>query len=291
MEKLKNLFNQHKKASLLALFALIVFVGFSVTSALNVAERRASDAAQEQQTEETEQTGSETDGQEDGTEDTDVSLTDSQEELIAAYDEKTESLIETLCASVWSANDGKYTLRFHDTYYTETVNGNEETHPYAIATVEYGTNGSDTEIDTIVFETDTGSHIATYSLVKSAESESAGQSTIESSSMFSLKDASYERTDAVAQIDISGLNSEITELLGDTEKLTTELSSWCSVHYPVATKAVWSKSVTIDYDADIVVTSFSLGTSDSDAETMTGTTSQVVSVTYSRSTGEYEFDL
>lgn len=41
MDKIKAIVSQHKKASLLALFALIVFVGFSVTSAMNVAQRRA----------------------------------------------------------------------------------------------------------------------------------------------------------------------------------------------------------------------------------------------------------
>ena len=40
MEKIKTLVSQHKKASLLALFALIVFIGFSATSAMNVARQR-----------------------------------------------------------------------------------------------------------------------------------------------------------------------------------------------------------------------------------------------------------
>ena len=43
MEKIKTLVSQHKKASLLALFALIVFIGFSATSAMNVARQRAAE--------------------------------------------------------------------------------------------------------------------------------------------------------------------------------------------------------------------------------------------------------
>ena len=39
MEKIKTLVSQHKKASLLTLFALIVFIGFSATSAMNVARQ------------------------------------------------------------------------------------------------------------------------------------------------------------------------------------------------------------------------------------------------------------
>lgn len=287
MKKLKNLISQHRKASLLALFFLIVFVGFSATNAVNVAQHRDADAAQ-QESESTEQKDSGDKEDTDGA-DAKAALTDSQKKLIKGYDDKTKNLIETLCSSIWSANGGKYTLHFYDTYYTETVNGNEETHPYAISTVEYGTNGSDTEIDTIAFETDTGTHIATYSLVKSADSKSAGQSTVESTSMFQLKNASYERTDAVAKIKIAGLNSEITELLGDSDKLVSELSNWCSVHYPAATTATWSKNVTIDYNENIVVTSFSLGSDESD--TVTGNSASVVSVTYNRSDAAYEFDL
>lgn len=45
MEKIKTLVSQHKKASLLTLFALIVFIGFSATSAMNVARQRAAEEA------------------------------------------------------------------------------------------------------------------------------------------------------------------------------------------------------------------------------------------------------
>lgn len=288
MKKLRTFVEQHKRASLAAIFILIVFVGFSITNAMNVAQQRAIDAQQDSPV--TEQTGSGTENGETAEEEAvDVSLTDSQKKLIESYDDETENLIDTLCASVWSASGGKYTLRFHDTYYTETVNGNETVHPYAIATVEFGTNGSDSEIDTIVFETDTGTHIATYSIVKSADSDAAGSSTITSASMFSLQNASYERTDAVTQITISGLNSEITELFGgDTDTLTTELSHWCSTHYPVATDAVWSKNVTIDYEGNLLTTSFTINNDGSDE--ITGAAA-LVSVIYNRSTDTYEFEL
>lgn len=84
--------------------------------------------------------------------------------LIKEYDDKTKKLIETMSSSIWSSNGGKNTLRFYDSHYVENIDGVEEKHPYAIARIDYGTNGSDTEIDTIVFETDTGSHIVTYTL-------------------------------------------------------------------------------------------------------------------------------
>lgn len=156
MDKFKNLITQHKKASLLALFAIIVFTGFSITSAINVAHRRAVDSPTQ---------GDEAiEDVENNEQAIEVELTDSQMKLIKEYDDKTKKLIETMSSSIWSSNGGKNTLRFYDSYYVENIDGVEEKHPYAIARIDYGTNGSDTEIDTIVFETDTGSHIVTYAL-------------------------------------------------------------------------------------------------------------------------------
>ena len=150
MEKIKTLVSQHKKASLLTLFALIVFIGFSATSAMNVARQRAAEEAAK--TESVDEQGTSDDGKD---AEEKVELSSSQKKLIDGYDDETKKLIETLSASVFSANNGRNTLRFHDDYYVETVNGKEQNHSYAISTVEFGNNGSDSEIDRIVFETDT----------------------------------------------------------------------------------------------------------------------------------------
>lgn len=288
MEKLKNLIELHKKESILALFLLIVFIGFSATSAMNTAQHRTEEAASQSSQSEGEEMEASPNG--DADEKAEAKLTDSQKSLIDNYDDKTKNLINILSTGVWSANGGKNTLRFYDTHYVETVNGKETSHTYAISRVDFGTNGSDTEIDSIVFETDAGTHIASYSLVVSADSKAAGESTISSSSMFQLKDKAYERTDVVKKIKVSGLNSEITKLLGDdTQKLTDELSDWCSTHYPVATTAVWSKHATLDFENGVVTTSFSIG--DGASDTVTGANTPVVAVTYNRSDGTYSFEM
>lgn len=298
MEKVKRFLNQYKMPALLAVFLVVVFVGFSIMSAINVSRQRESDASQGQQEqaaqteEDTTPTQTTLDVDENADEeDTDSNLTAAQQALIDDYDYKTKDLIDTLCAGVWTSGGGRYTLHFYDTYYIETMNGNEETHYYAISAVEYGTNGSDTEIDTIVFETDIGTHIVTFSLVKSAESEYAGQATVESASMFSSAETVYERADAVLELDITGLNKEMEALLGDLDKLNKEMSAWCSVHYPTVTTAVWSENVTIDFGQDLIVTSFTLGTGESAATNLTGNTSMVISVTYDRTADTYEFGL
>lgn len=284
MDKIKAIISQHKKASLLALFALIVFIGFSATSAMNVARQRA--AEETAKTESVDEQGT-SDDEKDAEEN--VELSSSQKKLIDGYDDETKKLIETLSASVFSANNGRNTLRFHDDYYVETVNGKEQNHSYAISTVEFGNNGSDSEIDRIVFETDTGTHIATFTLVISADNASAGECTIASTSMFKLTDMPYERKDAVKEINVTGLNSEITELLGDTDEMKKQLSDWCSIHFPVATTATWIGNCAIDYNEDTISTAFIIGDGSSDSPNGAGAAS--VSVTYRRSEGIYNFEM
>lgn len=284
MDKIKAIISQHKKASLLALFALIIFIGFSATSAIDVAHRRA--AEESAKTESIEKQDSFDDGDD---AEKKVELSSSQKKLIDGYDDDTKKLIETLSASVFSANNGRNTLRFHGDYYMETVNGKEEQHPYAISAVEFGSNGSDSEIDRIVFETDTGTHIATFTLVISADNAAAGECTIASTSMFALTDMPYERKDVVREINVTGLNSEITELLGDTAEMKKELSDWCSIHYPVATTATWIGTCNIDYDKGIVSTAFTIG--DGKSDTATGNTGASVSVSYDRSEKSYNFSM
>ena len=81
MDKIKAIVSQHKKTSLLALFVLIVFVGFSVTSAMNVAQRRAEEESIEQVEPDNEKTSS-------SESDKDIKLSDSQKEAIKGYDDK-----------------------------------------------------------------------------------------------------------------------------------------------------------------------------------------------------------
>ena len=89
MDKIKAIVSQHKKASLLALFALIVFVGFSVTSAMNVAQRRAEGESIGQVEPSNDKSPSSESSK-------DIRLSDSQKEAIKGYDDKVKRLIETI---------------------------------------------------------------------------------------------------------------------------------------------------------------------------------------------------
>ena len=124
MDKFKQLIIEHKKATLIALFFLIVFIGGSAVSAINVAKHRA-------EQEQTEQDAPITEVVDKGESDKEVTLTDTQKKAIKNYDDDTKGFIETLSASIWSADGGRYTLRFSDNSYVETANGKSSVHSYA----------------------------------------------------------------------------------------------------------------------------------------------------------------
>lgn len=277
MNKLKTFIKEHRGLAVATLFLLVVFVGGSVTSAVNVTHQREVDA--ESQAEQTTQ-DEEVNGAQGGTEG--VALSDSQSAAIADYDEETEEFIDTLCASIWSANGGRYTLRFSHDQYTETADGESTQHSYAILRLEQGSDDAGNKTATLIVETDSGTLILNYANMTGTSSDGSEKvtSTLSSGSMFALKDTTYERADEVEAITVKGLNSEVTQLFGGSaDELTTKLSQWCAVHYPTATEATWTGSALIDWDENLVSTDF----------TLNGESTVNLSVVYHTDTGSYEF--
>ena len=208
-------------------------------SAVNVAHHRADIAAQQQQQAEEEQKTDEEKQQE--KEEADPDLTDTQRKAIDNYDDDTKAFIETLSASVWSANNGTDTLQFTGHTYTETVNGKATEHTYAVTRLEKGTDTAGMEIDTAVFETDTGTHVIRYTCqTGTGEVTDTLSATLSSGTAFQLQDTDYVRQNPVQNITVEGLNDEITALLGGADTLTSELSKWCAAYYPTASTASWT---------------------------------------------------
>lgn len=279
MKDFKQLIIKHRVAALAAVFLIIVFVGFSVTSALNVASRRAQESnAQEAETEQVAATGSEATADEG-----DVELTDTQRDAIENYDDDTKEFIDSLTGSVWTANGGSYTLLFSGDQYSETVNGEVTEHSFAVLRLEKSTDQTGDETDTAVFETDTGTHIVEYRTTTTTGSDGSAKvtSTLSSSSMFAVTNGDYSRAEATQTVTIKGLNSEVTQLLGDNaDKLTSELSNWCVIHYPTVTEADWDQTAFVDWENGTVVVSF----------TLNNESPVNLSVVYHMDTGAFEFN-
>lgn len=284
MEKFKKIIVEHRTAALICLFLVLVFLGGSAMSAINVAHHRADIATQQQEAEEKEHETAEEKALDE--EKADPKLTDTQRKFIDAYDGDTEEFINMLSASVWSANNGSDTLRFTGHTYTEATNGETTEHTYAVSRLEKGTDTAGMEIDTAVFETDTGTHVVRYTCQKgTGEVTDTLSATLSSSSAFRLTDAVYERQNPVQNLSVQGLNDEITGLLGGADSLTSELSKWCAAYYPTASTASWSGTATIDYNENTVTTAFTLTRADEEP----GSGNTVIAATYHRADGTYEF--
>lgn len=286
MDKLRKIIKEHRTAALVCLFLLIVFIGGSAMSAVNVAHHRADVTAQQQQQAEEEQKTPEEKQQE--KEEADPDLTDGQRKAIDAYDDDTKAFTETLAASIWTANNGNDTLQFTGHTYTETVNGQPTKHTYAVTRLEKGSDTRGMEIDTAVFETDTGTHVVHYTCqTGTGEVTDTLSATLSSGTAFQLKDTNYVRQDPVQDITVNGLNDEITTLLGGADTLTSELSKWCAAYYPSASTVSWTGTATIDYNENTITTAFTL----SNADGSLGPGGTVISATYHRADCTYEFGL
>lgn len=180
MKKLKAWMAEHKKFSVIALCLLLMFTCGSAMSAINVSHHRAETAKEQNAGNNTDTT---TAAEKKTKEETGkVELTDAQKEIIKGYDSDTKELIDTLSSSVWSVSEGRYTLKFADDSYVETVNGTPTVHSYAISRVEKTSDGYGGYLYTIVFETDTGTHIVTYTdgsgAAVNSDSKTPGENTI-----------------------------------------------------------------------------------------------------------------
>lgn len=180
MKKLKAWMAEHKKFSVIALCLLLMFTCGSAMSAINVSHHRAETAKEQNAGNNTDTT---TAAEKKTKEETGkVELTDAQKEIIKGYDTDAKELIDTLSSSVWSVSEGRYTLKFADDSYVETVNGTPTVHSYAISRVEKTSDGYGGYLYTIVFETDTGTHIVTYTdgsgAAVNSDSKTPGENTI-----------------------------------------------------------------------------------------------------------------
>lgn len=279
MKQLKHWVEEHKKMSAVCLCLLLMFIGGSAMSALRVASNRATQAQEQSVAKKDASTAN----------DADITLTSEQKTLIADYDEKTEDFIATLCASVWSAGDGRYLLKFSETSYTETVNGESTEHGYAISRLDADTDQQGQPRYTIAFLTDTGTHIVTYASERAKDAKdttAALSASLTSSSMFEKKNTAYESSEAVEDITVKGMNSEVVSLFGNDESaLVSALSNWCALNYPTATEVTWGKLVDIDYEKGTNTTYFEVKDTTSNASAIT------LSCVYTRDTGKFTFSM
>lgn len=283
MKNFRSFIKRNKKIALIGLFFLIIFIGFSVTNALKVAHDRAANG-----TEKVTQIDAENAQAIEINED--IALTKKQEELVKNYDTKTKEFIHILSAKPWTTEDGKNVLTFHENYYEETFNNSTEKIPYAISAMDAGTNGSDTDMRTVVFEIDNKSHIVTFTQVKAKNENEKGHATLLSTTLFQQVNTAYNRVEELTPITIEELDTQTSSFLGNKDELAQKMGEWAATHYPTMTTAVWTKSISLSFDKDNMTSSsaFYLGTSIEDA---TKPQALLITVIYDKNNNTYTFKI
>lgn len=283
MKNFRSFIKRNKKIALIGLFFLIIFIGFSVTNALKVAHDRAANGAEKvtQIDAENAQTIEINE---------DIALTKKQEELVKNYDTKTKEFIHILSSKPWTTEDGKNVLTFHDNYYEETFSNSTEKIPYAISAMDAGTNGSDTDMRTVVFEIDNKSHIVTFTQVKAKNENEKGHATLLSTTLFQQVNTAYNRVEELTPITIEELDTEATSFLGNKDELALKMGEWTATHYPTMTTAVWSKNINLSFDEKNMTSSsaFYLGTSIEDAK---ASQALLITVIYDKNDNTYTFKM
>lgn len=283
MKNFRSFIKRNKKIALIGLFFLIIFIGFSVTNALKVAHDRAANG-----TEKVTQIDAENAQAIEINED--IALTKKQEELVKNYDTKTKEFIHILSAKPWTTEDGKNVLTFHENYYEETFNNSTEKIPYAISAMDAGTNGSDTDMRTVVFEIDNKSHIVTFTQVKAKNENEKGHATLLSTTLFQQVNTAYNRVEELTPITIEELDTQTSSFLGNKDELAQKMGEWAATHYPTMTTAVWTKNINLSFDKDNMTSSsaFYLGTSIEDA---TKPQALLITVIYDKNNNTYTFKI
>ncbi|KIS05206.1 hypothetical protein AT54_01114 [Streptococcus equi subsp. zooepidemicus Sz12is] len=285
MKNIRSFIKRNKKITLIGLFFLIIFIGFSATNALKVAHDRAANGAEKEKV-----TQIDTENAQVIEINEDIALTKKQEELVKNYDTKTKEFIHILSSKPWTTEDGKNVLTFHENYYEETFSNSTEKIPYAISAMDTGTNGSDTDIRTVVFEIDNKSHIVTFTQVKAKNENEKGHATLLSTTLFQQVNTAYNRVEELTPITIEELDTEATSFLGNKDELALKMGEWTATHYPTMTTAVWSKNINLSFDKDNMTSSsaFYLGTSIEDAK---APQALLITVIYDKNDNTYTFKM
>ena len=248
-EKLIEFFGKvNKRYLLIGLLALIIFVGLSVTRCVQVhtpieAETEQSETAQAEQD----------------------PHTDAQKAQIEAYTDDVKNFLTLLEANAWTAHSDTVSLTFENNTFTEADGSSTNTVPFAVAAYKQTTETEVSLDDTTNIVVHTAAILmpdgTTKFLTLRQFAESAAgipEDWSITSDAFSKND-SYMRTETAGNLTVSGLNSEVNELIGGkSEELTAQMQDFCALNYPSATTAVWSNMAAVDYSSNTVVMRFTL---------------------------------
>ena len=217
-------------------------------------------------------------------------LTDEQKALIDGYSDEEKQICALLAASTWTASKETATVVFTEDAFCEYKNGEQakgEPRRYAISavdsssSVESGVNGERVQTDDVTLSLllDDGQQTIAHLITQTSTSSELPGITV-SSNIFE-DSSSYLRVKASKGLSVEGLNSQAVELMGGKQdELKSKLTEWCAIAYPTASIASWDGKVEVNYNTNLLQTSFMLNNQ----------ANSRVTVVYDMAYGEFSVD-
>ncbi len=193
------------------------------------------------------------------TEEADVSLSEYARAAKTSYDQETQELIGILSQNAWGAPAGGE-VSFTDSTYRETASGAEpEDVPYAILALkseQVTDSGRQIQERTAAMETPAGITFLTLTRTVTIQGEEAWE--IESPAFQNKGRLVRAQATGPLTIEAEALQELAPYLGGSAETLNKLLTDYCSLYYPSASHASWSKQIDIDADKRTLTTVFNL---------------------------------
>lgn len=186
-------------------------------------------------------------------------LSEQEERIVIGYSEETLDFIALLSANVWTASNETMSLTFEETAFTESKASEDVTRGFVVTAVRT------TQLP-IAGQTVT-QHIAAVQIegkpyileVQQAVGQDGKGDVFSIACDAFANSAAYSRSYASSSFVVEGINEDFDVVFkGKTEELENQLHEYCSQYYPTATEAVWSGKFEMDYQKNVVKTSFHL---------------------------------
>lgn len=258
---LKVFFSEHKLQVIIAAFVLVLFVSFSIASFIHTQNVQQMQQKQEQ----IESSGNPTLDQ--ARAEADAQLSNELKAKRDNYDNDTKEFIAILSAQLWGVGGSSPYISFTDTTYTEsTQDGDSNIHAYVVNALEKTTQqASDPEI--VMYRAAIETADSSFFIELTRETATDGNVTYSlASSEFMAPNDLYNSIQPSSAFQVSGLNDEVLQLIDNDETgLNNAVAEYCSQYLPTASNLTWANYVTIDYETNQIVFTFSEGDNSAEA--------------------------
>lgn len=256
MDTFSDFLSSHKRGILIASIVLLAIVALSVARCSSLAEQRAKEAANAQQSEEVRTN--------EDSKNTEASLTDEQKKLVANYSADESGFVKSLESYVWVSSNGSSAVTFSNNAFSLSRNGKSaDARPFAVSALsgasisaEAGAASDDTSPTVASLLMDDGTTgIVSIERVPSNGSIGLAMTT----DAFSDSRMVYMAERASDGVSVEGITDDAKAALGkDTNSLVKAIENHVESSYPTASSASWEGDLLLDYRNSTAQMSFDL---------------------------------